>query len=426
MYSLPLTNPTTMAPVAISPDAQAPQIFQIQELTEKQKDMITASVPVLEQLGQVLTQKFYQKMLSEYDDVKPFFNDTNQKSLRQPKVLAFALLNYARNINDITPLTAFVKQIVVKHCGLQVRAEHYPIVGTCLLTTLKELLGEETATPEFLKAWETAYGNLAQILINMEFDVYKSLDWQEFREFRVTRLDNESDNVKSVYFTPSDGGRIAIPQRGQYVCIRWKLPGAEFEKSREYSLSQFPTANEYRISVKKLEDGAISTYVHEHLKIGDTVRVAPPSGQFTYKQSDNDVLLFVGGIGITPIVPIAEKALEDGKKVTLFDSNHTIGARPFADTFNLFKKYYGDKFEVKEFISNHEKDIRDEKKCNFSTVKFASLTPEDFDTIDFSKSYDIYLLGPVGYMKFVRDELSKRKVDGTQIYSEFFGPTAVE
>lgn len=415
-----------MAPVAISPEAQAPQIFQIQDLTEEQKGMITASVPVLQQLGEVLTQKFYQKMLSEYDEVKPFFNETNQANLRQPKVLAFALLNYALNINDITPLTAFVKQIVVKHVGLQVRAEHYPIVGTCLLSTLKELLGEETATPEFLKAWEIAYGNLAQTLINMEFDVYKTLDWQEFREFRVTRLENESDNVKSVYFTPTDDGKIAIPQRGQYVCVRWKFPEAQFEKSREYSLSQYPTGNEYRISVKKLEHGAVSTYVHEQLKVGDLINVAPPSGQFTYQESDSDVLLFVGGIGITPIISIAEKALEDGKKVSLFNSNVTIAARPFADTFTLLKKYYGDKFEVKEFISKPEQDDKDYKnQGNFSTIKLTNLKPEDFDTIDFSKSYEIYLLGPVGYMKFVKDELVKRNVEPSQIHSEFFGPTVV-
>lgn len=416
--------------------AQPPQIYQIQELTEAQKGMIKASVPVLELSGEVLTAKFYQYMLSTYDEVKPFFNETDQKLLRQPRILAFALLNYAKNIDDITPLVAFVNQIVAKHVGLQVRAEHYPFVGTSLLKTMKELLGDETATPEFLKAWEIAYGNLAQILINAEFNVYQQLNWQGFRDFTVTKLVDESDNVKSVYFTPSDGGKIAMPKRGQYVCIRWTLPGAELEKSREYSLSEYPTltANEYRISVRKLEGGQISSFVHSTLKVGDKLRVAPPAGNFFYKESANDVVLFVGGIGITPLVSILERALAEGKQATMLYSNKTLPSRPFTKFLTGLKTKYNDKFILKEFISQEPAaaaaaaagaspgtpEIIDQ-------VVYLPLKPENFDELDLSSSKkpDIYLLGPREYMKFVRAELAKKGVSNEDILSEFFGPTEV-
>ena len=51
----------------------------------------------------------------------------------------------------MTPLTDFVKQIVVKHIGLQVLPEHYPIVGTCLIQTMVELLPPEIANKDFWK-----------------------------------------------------------------------------------------------------------------------------------------------------------------------------------------------------------------------------------------------------------------------------------
>lgn len=399
----------------MSPSIQqnlAPQIYSIQDLTESQKAFIKASVPILESSGELLTSKFYNKMLNNFPEVKPFFNETNQKNLKQPRILAFAVLNYAKNIDDLTPLLGFVHQIVVKHVGLQVKAEHYPIVGSCLLGTMKELLGEEIATPEFLKAWEIAYGNLAQILINAEFEQYQQQDWNGFKEFRVTRLIDESNNVKSVYFSPLEG-KIALPKRGQYVCIRWTLPGDDVEKSREYSLSEFPKTNEYRISVRKLPDGKISNYVHNDLKIGDVLKVSPPAGQFTYQETDKDLILFVGGIGITPIISILEKALNSGKKVDMYYSNKTIESRPFTEYLKNLKKY---KFNLKEYISNQSDGIV------IDQAEFRPLESSDFDRMDLVNK-DIYLLGPTSYMKFVQSELSKKGI--SNVFSEFFGPTEV-
>lgn len=405
-------------------DLHPPQIYQIQELTLKQKDMIKASIPILELLGEILTAKFYEKMISENDSVKPFFNDTNQNSLKQPKILAFALLHYAKNIDDISPLINFVNQIVVKHVGLQIQAEHYPIVGNTLLATMANLLGDEIATPEFLKSWEIAYGNLAQILINAEFEAYQKLQWKGFKTFKITKSIDESSDVKSIYFTPSDGSKIAIPKIGQYVGIRWQLPHEKFEKSREYSLSEFPTGNEYRISVKKLKGGVISGYVHEHLKVGDSIRVAPPAGQFTYKDNtnNNDILLFVGGIGITPIIPILNQALLDGKKVTLYNSNKTVSSRPFYKHFSHLKLTYPDKFTLREYFTQESNEGESNR---IDIINYKSLSISDFDDIDFSGKYDIYVLGPVSYMNFVKSELVKRGINESDINSEFYGPTNV-
>lgn len=390
-------------------------IYQIQDLTESQKEIIKASVPVLEQSGELLTSKFYNYMLENYPEVKPFFNPSNQRTKRQPKILAFALLNYAKNIDNLAPLLGFVKQIVTKHVGLQVKPEHYPIVGNSLLHTMKVLLGD-LATDEFLKAWEIAYGNLAQILINAEDEVYVQNKWDGFKEFEVTRIQKESLDVKSVYFTPADGGDIAVPKRGQYVTFRWKLPNDNVEQSREYSLSMFPSDNEYRISVRHLNGGVISSYIHSNVEVGTKLYVAPPAGQFFYREGSDEMLIFAGGIGITPLVSIVEQGLKDDRKVTLFFSNKKIESRPFSGWLSDLKKIYKDKFTLKEFFSQ-ESEVEEGVARRLQSSDFEYVRPDT--------KYDVYLLGPPEYMRFVTEELSKIGIKKDEIASEFFGPVEV-
>lgn len=396
------------------------ETYKIRELTPREKELINASIPILEGSGDVLTAKFYNRMLADFPEVKPFFNESHQKSMKQPRILAFALLHYAKNIDDLAPLTAFVNQIVVKHVGLQIKPEHYPIVGECLLDTMKILLGEEIATQEFLIAWATAYGNLAQTLINAEAQKYQENDWDGFRDFKISNIVNEAKNVKSVYFKPADGGKIAVPKRGQYVCIRFTLPNSDFEKSREYSLSQYPSSDEYRISVRLVEDGQISPFIHNGLHVGSTIRVSPPAGQFIYRKADasKPVVLFVGGIGITPLVSITERALTEGRQVYMLNCNTKFETRPFSEWLHDLKKQYGDKFELIEFFSNES-----EKNKTIGKLETRRLQSQDFDFV--KPEYDYYMLGPNPFMKFVKSELLNRGVEESEIASEFFGPMDV-
>lgn len=393
-------------------------IYTIQELTSDQKDQIKATIPYLEASGEAVTATFYQKMLLTNADVRPFFNKAHQITKQQPKILAFALLNYAKNIDDLTPLTGFVKQIVVKHTGLQVKAEHYPIVGENLLATMLELLGPEVATPKLLDAWAVAYGNLAKILIDAEKEIYQKNDWDGFKDFEVSKIVSECEDVKSVYLKPTDPAlKIQIPTRGQYLGIRWKV--GEEETTREYSISQFPTLedNQYRISVKRDRNaGVISNYVHDELKVGDTVRVCAPNGNFVYKQASTaPVLLLAGGVGITPLVSIAEGALANGREVTLLYSNTTIESRPFTQWLQDLKDTYQEKFTLKEYIS---KKTTTEKVINGGEIFYNRLTSGD---IPDTTKYDTYVLGPNGYLDMVFQTLEERGVSKSDVSTEAFG-----
>ena len=53
---------------------------------------------------------------------------------------------YARHIDQLDQLGGLVSTIVNKHVALNILPEHYPIVGGCLLRSIREVLGAEIAT----------------------------------------------------------------------------------------------------------------------------------------------------------------------------------------------------------------------------------------------------------------------------------------
>ena len=137
-------------------------------LTAQDRAIVKSTVPLLESGGEGLITHFYRMMLSEYPQVRSLFNQANQASGDQPRALANGVLMYARHIDQLDQLGDLVARIINKHVALQILPEHYPIVGSCLLRAIEEVLGSDIATPQVLSAWGAAYNQLADILIGAE------------------------------------------------------------------------------------------------------------------------------------------------------------------------------------------------------------------------------------------------------------------
>src|SRR5690606_3455367 len=111
-------------------------------ITAKQKLLIKDTVPVLKENGVALTSHFYKRMFSHNPELKNTFNMGNQQNGKQQMSLAMAVLAYAENIDDPSVLVHAVTKIGHKHKSLDIRPEHYAIVGKHLLASIKEVLGE--------------------------------------------------------------------------------------------------------------------------------------------------------------------------------------------------------------------------------------------------------------------------------------------
>lgn len=112
-------------------------------------------------------------MFENNPEVKGLFNMDRQASGEQPKALAMTILAAAQNIDNLEALLPAVKKIGKIHCDVQVKEEHYPIVGSNLLGAIKEVLGD-AATDEIIDAWGKAYGVIAKIFIDVEKEIYES------------------------------------------------------------------------------------------------------------------------------------------------------------------------------------------------------------------------------------------------------------
>ncbi|UXJ50279.1 NO-inducible flavohemoprotein [Pseudomonas citronellolis] len=388
-------------------------------LSNEHMAIVKATVPLLERGGEALTTHFYGIMLSEHPEVRPLFNQAHQVSGDQPRALANSVLMYARHIDRLQALGPLVSQIVQKHVSLQVLPEHYPIVGGCLLRAIREVLGAEIATDAVLEAWAAAYGQLANLLINAEEEVYATAEraeggWRGGRAFRVARKVKESEEITSFYLQPTDGKAIVDFQPGQYIGLRLFIDGEEVR--RNYSLSTIPNGREYRISVKREPGGRVSNYLHDQVAEGDEIELLIPAGDFVLSNSDKPLVLIGAGVGVTPLMTMLEAAVHSGRPIHFIHCARHAGVQAFAD-------------RVDELAAAHPQVQRffclEQRRPDDGANAYGRLSREHLEAwLPTERDLDAYFLGPKPFMAQVRRNLRELGVPDAQARYEFFGPAA--
>jgi len=137
-------------------------------LSEKTKEIVKATAPVLQEKGVEITTRMYARMAEEQPNLKALFANTRDG---QAERLASAVLAYSKNIDNLDALQASVEAIAKKHVGAKVLPEHYPLVGQLLLAAMQDVLGDALDEPT-LEAWAEAYTFLADVFIGKEKELY--------------------------------------------------------------------------------------------------------------------------------------------------------------------------------------------------------------------------------------------------------------
>lgn len=391
--------------------------------------IIKSTAPVLAAHGYSITSAMYQRMLPNNPKVSELFNPTHQiklpgdKVARQPQALAQSVLAYAQNIDNLGALGPAVERIAEKHVSLHILPEHYPVVGENLLAAIKQVLGD-AATPEIIGAWGEGYQVLADIFINRERELREEKGalpggWEGWRDFVVAKKVTESSEAASFHLKPKDGKAILGFLPGQYIGIRVETP--QMTTQRNYSLSNAPGQNEYRITVKKegpmatgCPMGKVSTYLHEDVKEGDIIKMTVPSGDFHLDVThDKPIVLLSGGIGITPMSSMAEflatKSLPN--KVFMVNCSRCPQAAALGGRFQKLASEH-DNFTVKTVYDGSDEG---DAKGHLTTQVLQSFLGE-------SKDAHYYFCGPPAFMVNVRNILGELGVPAEQIHYEFFGP----
>ncbi|SMG63421.1 flavohemoprotein, partial [methanotrophic bacterial endosymbiont of Bathymodiolus sp.] len=149
--------------------------------------------------------------------------------------------------------------------------------------------------------------------------------WNDEKLFHVDKIIVESDQVHSFYLKPVEKFNLPNYKPGQFLTFRFDIPGHEKAVVRCYSLSDAPGNDYYRISVKRipaprnkpeLPPGLSSSFLHDHIKEGDQIKVMAPNGNFCLQEGKNlnKIVMIGSSIGITPVLSMLNHLNKTGIK----------------------------------------------------------------------------------------------------------------
>ena len=202
---------------------------------------------------------------------------------------------------------------------------------------------------------------------------------------RVTEVVEETADARSIVLeVPAELRETFAYTPGQFLTV-----GVPSEQTglvaRCYSLSSAPHSGRHQITVKRTAGGYASNWINDNLRAGDTLRVLPPSGIFTPKDIDDDLLLLGAGSGITPVISIARTALERGSgQVVLLYANRDERSVIFAAALRELAAEHPDRFVVAHWLESVQ-GLPTEQQLRAFAAHFAT--------------YTAFVCGPAPFMK---------------------------
>lgn len=337
-------------------------------LSEREKDVVKETVPVLQDKGVEITSNFYARMFKQHPELKNMFNQTNQQRGLQSTALAQSVLAAAVNIDHLEAILPVVKEIAYKHCALQVPPAGYDIVGENLIAAIKEVVGLDD-DHEIIKTWKKAYQEIADIFISVEKDIYKDMLWDGFQPFKVETIEQVSSDIKA--FTVSSG-EYDLSQfvPGQYITVDVGSEKMPYRAKRHYSIVK-GDKNHLTFAVKRdvttEHEGEVSTILHDEYQEGDNINLTAPVGPFHVVEKGNRQLFLGAGIGVTPLVSMFNEVVNDNGEARFIQVTNDMDDAPFSSlltaianentqvTYDLYDKnkngYIGSE-QLKQWIDN--------------------------------------------------------------------------
>jgi ferredoxin-NADP reductase len=112
--------------------------------------------------------------------------------------------------------------------------------------------------------------------------------------------------------------RLALPRpadhlAGQHYIIRLTAPDG-YTASRSYSVASAPDgSDQIEVTVERLPDGEVSTFLHDEVVVGDEIDVRGPIGGWFVWRGDTPAVLVGGGSGVVPLMAMLRLARRTGR-----------------------------------------------------------------------------------------------------------------
>lgn len=216
---------------------------------------------------------------------------------------------------------------------------------------------------------------------------------------RVTRKAVEAEDICTFELASADGAPLPAFSAGSHIDVQ--LPGG---LTRQYSLCNDP-AESHRYLIGVLRDAASrggSAAMHEQVREGSVLQISPPKNHFALAHHAPRHLLIAGGIGVTPILCMAERLAATGADFSMHYATRSRARTAF------FERIARAPFAGR--VSFHFDDGLAEQRLDIG----AELTAQPAGT-------HLYVCGPQGLMDAVLGAARKAGWDETHLHHEYFG-----
>jgi 2Fe-2S type ferredoxin len=231
----------------------------------------------------------------------------------------------------------------------------------------------------------------------------------------------ETDDAVTLCFKNGNFFNKLSYKPGQFLTIHASINNKIHKRAYSFSSNPF-SDKDLKITIKRVEKGLVSNYVHDQLKIGDKLEIDKPAGSFYVEPqsfSKKQYVLFAGGSGITPMFSIVKAILakEKHSKVLLIYANQNEASIIFHEAIKALEIGYPNHFKVEHILSKNT--------LTADNYHFGLMTKELLKA--FFLKYDLlfddheYMIcGPFGYMEKVKELLKLNGISREQIKIEVF------
>jgi len=257
----------------------------------------------------------------------------------------------------------------------------------------------------------------------------------DFHKLKVEKVVRETGECVTIYFeVPENLADTFLHNAGQYLTLKADIN--ENEVRRAYSICTAPSENGVGVSVKKVKNGLMSTYLNANLSAGDELEVMSPDGKFVVKtdrMSQRDHYFFAAGSGITPIMSMIKTVLEEEPKSTCYllygnrDEDNII----FKSMLDDMQIKYDGQLMVRHTLSQPLKEKKGGLFGAFSKGKISwsgavgRINKNILDKwMDEAQSKtgnnEYYICGPSGMISMVKSYLQNMDAAEADIHVEYF------
>ncbi|MHC8308688.1 PDR/VanB family oxidoreductase [Pseudomonas sp. GT1P32] len=222
-------------------------------------------------------------------------------------------------------------------------------------------------------------------------------------EVVVTRKRREAEGIFSLELAAVDRRPLPAFSAGSHIDVH--LPNGLV---RQYSLCNHPAEN-HRYLLGVLLDPASrggSKAMHEQVQEGSRLRISEPRNLFPLQPAAGGSVLFAGGIGITPILCMAERLAQIGAAFELHYCARSTDRMAFIEY--LRHSTFADRVHV------HVDDGEDAQRLD--AVRVLSMPATD---------RHLYVCGPNGFMEHVLGTARALGWAEAQLHREYFVGAAV-